>query len=336
MANLFFMIVINSMYVQQSSIYSNRQYTFPQFGSYKTTFSKKLEEVIAKKKVNKEDKTFLSRELNNILDGKLSKRFLGEGVDGQVYKIDDKFVMKTSHSILPEDVKFDSFGKKQFASLKSYYGEPVAKFSDITILKNVSSTGKHVPVGVPDNIAIKSSKEEFITYYEKYYLPRFADLPQKSYNCLAQDLNRLNKMGRGLNNFKFDYFNPNNFVLVCKSLRITDEIFKTFKPNENTTAKMLGMFLKDMNRNCVAVYNKDVVPERKEILKKVILSGMNSNLPLGINGEDKDIWKYTVNNLCRIKTPASNMIKELDLIQKTSLSPKSRVQKTEKYLEEIM
>ena len=93
MANLFFMIVINSMYVQQSSIYSNRQYTFPQFGSYKTTFSKKLEEVIAKKKVNNEDKTFLSRELNNILDGKLSKRFLGEGVDGQVYKIDDKFVM---------------------------------------------------------------------------------------------------------------------------------------------------------------------------------------------------------------------------------------------------
>ena len=63
---------------------------------------------------------------------------------------------------------------------------------------------------------------------------------------------------------------------------------------------------------------------------------MNSNLPLGTNGGDKDIWEYIVNNLCRIKTPASNMIKELDLIQKTCLSPKSRVQKTEKYLEEIM
>ncbi len=336
MANLFFMIVINSMYVQQSNIYSNRQYTSPQFCSYKTTFSKKLEEVIAKKRASNEDKNLLSKELNNMLGDKLDKRFLGEGANGQVYKIDDKFVMKTSHSIEPKDVKFDSLCKGKFASLKSYYGEPVAKFSDISILKNVSSNGEHIPVGVPDSITTKSSKEDCIAYYEKYYLPRFAELPQKSYDGLAQNLNRLNKMGRGLNNFKFDYFNPNNFVLVGKSLRITDEIYTTFKPNENTTAKMLGMFLNDMNRNSVAVYNKEVVPERKNILKKVVLSGMNFNLPLGTNGRDKDVWEYIVNNLCGIKTPANKLIKELDLIQKTSLSSKSRVQKTEKYLEEIM
>lgn len=336
MANLFFMIVKSSMYVQNNNLFSNYKNTSPQFCSYKTSFSKKLDNVLLKKRASKEDKTLLSEKLNNLLNTKLQNRFLGEGANGQVYKIDDEYVLKTLYNSGIENTKFDSLGNDKFSELKNYYGEPVAKFSDVTILKNVSSNGEHIPVGVPDRVSKNGLKEECIAYYEKMYLPRFADLPQKSYNGLAQDLNRLNKMGRGLNNYKFDYLNPNNFVLVGKSLRIIDDVYKTLQPNENTTAKMLGMFLHDMTRNSVAVYNKDVVPERKNILKKVILAGVNSNLPLGTRDRDKEIWNYTLNTLCGIKTPAKNVVDEIDIIQKNCLSPKSRVQKTEKYLDEIL
>ncbi len=113
-------------------------------------------------------------------------KIVGQGFHGVVYKIDDRYVLKVSHKDKPYADMLDKIKELKFSDLKTYYGEPVAKFYDVQILKNVSSKGLHIPAGIPQkDIGLKTEKE-CSEYYEKIYLPLFSSLPQKSFDAVKE------------------------------------------------------------------------------------------------------------------------------------------------------
>lgn len=307
----------------------------PNFEGYKSQFSKRLDQVLIKKRATKEDKQFLISKLFNFITQKMRpNRSVGEGFHGRVYKIDDKYVLKKSIFVNTDTLEFEYITKQKFKALKTYYGEPVAKISGMSILKNVAPNGTHATVGVPTEFTKRNLTDECYAYYNMFSLPQLADVPQKAFDNIAKDFKTLNKMGRGANNYQFDFLNPNNFVISGKSLRITDEIISTLHPNSNSISKMLDVFINNIGFRLPAIYSRKNVGMRRNILDKIILAGMREKLPFGNTDKDMYNWKSAINKLCQYKTPASKVHSDLKTLQKIP-SAKTRVENTRKYLNEL-
>ena len=322
------------MKVSNSNYYNyNKQL---QFTGYKSVFSKKLQLVVAKGEADEYENTFLIGQLQKFLALKMTaKRKIGSGFHGSVYKIDDKYVLKSSNCEPLIDEVLTILPKPKFSALKTYYGEPVAEYNSLEILNNVSSKGKHIPAGVPLSYFNYHSIEQCQKYYENEYLPLFSSLPQRSFDAIAKDCDTLNKMGSQGKNYSFDYINPNNFVLVGKSLRITDSINRLSAANPNKVSDLLQVFLNQVAFNTEAIYSKDALPYRRELLKKIILAGQKYNLPLGESSIGKNIWRDVTDYLCRSKEYYLNIIDTLSKFQEEIPDTKLRLKKTSEYLDGI-
>lgn len=310
----------------------------PSFTSYKTIFSKKLDEVLLSgKQPEYKDEKFLVEKLQEFIKLKMRpEKKIGSGFHGAVYKIDDRYVIKVSKHDKPYADMLNELEKPKFSQLKTYYGEPVAKFYDVEILKNVSTKGKHIPAGIPDHYFKTMTEQECREYYEKKYLPLFSSLPQKSFDAIAKDCNTLNKMGNDEISYSFDYLNPNNFVLVGKTLRITDVINKEYYPKPNTIAQLLYSFVQKTDLDGFAKYSEEGKLPRRELTKKIIIAGIKNDLPIDESAYGQKIWEVTLNDLCKIKEPANKIIKNLKHIQNENITQKEKIEKTENYLKETI
>lgn len=313
------------------------QYNKPiQFQGYKSVFSRKLESVIAEGKKECKGQSFLTDWLKKFVAKKMrADRKIGEGFHGEVYKIDDKYVLKIHKHHRPYADIMDNIPKQKFASLKTYYGEPVATFSDIKILKNVSSNGKHIQAGIPEKFSRTMTEEQCKKYLENVYLPIFSEVPQKSFDAIAKDCDTLNKMGSEYVTYEFDYLNPNNFVLVGKTIRITDVISKGSTENPNTVSDLLYVFIQKSGLDTYVEYSKKAEPFRRELLKKIVLAGMKHNLPLGDNPYGRKVWQVVSTDLCKSEEYHLTIIDKLAKLQKEIPDTKLRLKKTEEYLDEI-
>ena len=162
----------------------------------------------------------------------------------------------------------------------------------------------------------------------------FAKLPQKSFDAIAKDCDLLNKMGKKDHSYSFDYNNPNNFVLVGKTLRITDVISEKTSENPNTMAQLLYSFLQKTDLDGNAVYNARAGFNRQMLLKKIVMAGMKYNLPIENAESDKKIWQVVANDLCKLKKPFSEIIEQLENLQKIP-EAKLRLEKTSEYLNSL-
>ena len=309
------------------------------FKGYTSTFTKELETVLKQGRATFEQENMLVKLLHKFMQTKMShQKLLGEGHYGKVYKIDSKYVLK----VLDKEKNYadilNGLSQKKFKNLKTYYGEPVAEFYDVFVLKNMSPKTVQVSAGVPKKFAKFYSEQECRAYYEKVYLPLFASVPQKSYNAIAKDCAELNKMNDGEYFLNFDYCNPNNFVLSGKSLRITDDIYKTSLPNPNTAAELLEVFLDKMSGFKYApASNKESRPHSREIFKKILVAANKCKLPLGDNIAGSLLeWEVITQNICNFKSSYIDILKNLKWFQAEIPQERKRVIETEKYLNKII
>lgn len=329
------MKLTNISYYNSYQLYQNNKNT-PSFSGYKSKFSKELDNVIKNNTVKTDDIRNLSKLLNKFWNRPETKaRVLGSGTHGTVYKIDDEYVIKVPNSG-SDYFYFEDLPKQKFQGLKTYYGEVIANFTYGKILKNVSQNGSHMQAGIPDKMISAGLRNEDIKdYYLNTYLTRFAKLPQRAYNAIACDFDKLNKMGKGYDNYTFDFKNPNNFVLVGKRIRITDLIGKTTIKNANSTAEMLSILLEKTHINQFAQFEKEAIQPRREIFNKIVLASMKYNLDLGTYPTDKIIWKTIINDLCGIKTSYQEVLSTLLKYQKEVNQASQRLKLTKNYLDSL-
>lgn len=172
---------IYSIHQSNSSQYKTQPKSL-HFKGYTSEFGKELKTVIQRGQANETEQINLVEQLRKILASLTPDKQLGEGAHGIVYKIDDDFCLKVPRGNMPVVDKLLELPSNIFKTLKNYYGNAVAKFNDVTIMKNVSSGGEHIPVGIPENVAIKNIHADNMAYYEMFALPRIADMPQKSFD----------------------------------------------------------------------------------------------------------------------------------------------------------
>ena len=315
---------------------NNIQYN-TNFTGYRTLLGRRLDKVISNGLVTEEDNLFIVREITKLYQKRISDyKNLGEGMQNRVYKIDDKYVFKIP---IDRPVKLGDklvIEKQKYGNLKTYYGETIAKLGNLRILKNVSPKGKAIPAGVPKDLPKEYAKDDIVKYYGEVYLPSFANIPQRSYDMLAQDIKTLgNLVEKKYIHYTFDYFNPNNVVLAGKSLRMTDDVEMTVWNNKNTISDLLNVFLRQMNVGIPATPSEKFLLLRQQIAKKIIKAGMKYNLP--ITGEDKPncVFDYVLKFLCKSKDTTKSIFDNLLNIQKMGLSSKERSIIVDEYLNKI-
>ncbi len=330
--------------IADSRVNSNEKCCLPNFGYTRTKLGKEIDAFIKLRKPSHEQKTDLFCKLVSFVQ-KMQKSIeepLGEGFRGLVYKIDDKYVVKTGKKETSFNGGLMPLERIPYDKLKTYYGKPILKFSnEVQVLKNVSSMGSHFPVGIPYKMPFDSDAQMSL-YWNNKCLPRYAALPQKSFDALAKDFATLNNFQSRLLAFIFDVTNPNNFVITGKnSLRIVDDIDIKRPPRKNTIASLMSPFLESMSLIKSVPNSADNAPLRKRLLKKIILAGEKYELPYVSNElstvslsamYEEKTWGYVCRDFCNY----TDLIKELNLLRITQPDKKVRLQQVEKLLDEML
>ncbi len=306
------------------------------FTGYTSAFGRRLESVMAKNSASEEDKACLVFWIRKFLSTKINpKNKLGEGAHGAVYRIDDKFCMKIPVGKEPQVDGMDDLPNNLFGKLKSYYGGKVAVFSDVEVLKNVSSGGKHTQIGVPDTYRSAHIASENHKFYEKECLPRLAKLPQKSFDVIVADCAALNAMSSKLASYVFDYKNPNNFVIVGKSIRILDDVNVKQAGGRNSLADLFDALINKIYLNHCANFSESGKKYRQEVFKKLVLAAMKTDIPIKPKMQADDLtWYITTQDLCRFDDSNEKIIDKLAKFQNIK-DQKSRLEKAKKYLDKI-
>ena len=264
------------------------------------------------------------------------QKYIGEGTHNTVYKITRQYALripnnyKINVSELPQIMEF---GKNVFSSLKSYFGEAILSLGPIQILRNV---GHHRPAGVPEGIAKKFTKSKIEKYYLNTYLPRFVHIPQSSYDELAADINRLNRITLGPRRFcVFDSLNPNNIVLKRGKLYLVDEIDTLCdRSYSNTTAKLLEVFINRATKDMDAPQVPKKLPLVRKIFKKVVFASSKAGLVHANSKWDFMNWEKSL-KLCKIKEKAENVLKTLENIEYKNTNSKEKDIAVKAYLDDL-
>ncbi len=255
---------------------------------------------------------------------------LGEGFRGIVYKIDDKYVLKVNKYIKNVDTYPRLPGEDIFKELKSYYGKSVLDFNMwVKVMKNVTSRGKHIQAGIPDMKEAYSTLQDKALIWNTQYLPKFAELPQKSYDAVAKDFAALNRVKHNGQFYSFDTKNPNNFVLTGKSLRIVDDIDTTNIPEPNTIAGMLRGFLEKMDLDSKAPVGIENAGYRHSLMKKIILAGEKYELPYMHGDNDLQTWITVCDNDCYYR----DIIDKLQVMRRKFPDKKQRLEMVKEFLD---
>lgn len=322
----------------------------PVFGGYVSAFSKKLDKVITHGICSVDDSFYMQDELNKIIQKRLEKNeILGEGTFAKVLKIDSKYVLRMTKSITKTLEGFTGFGcdNRSYFGLKTYYGDYVAKFGNVQVLRNVSATGKHIPAGVPSELSNSKTSEECRKYYEETYLPLFAKLPQKAFDDVAYDFATLNLYcSDGW--YRFDVFNPSNFVLVGKQIRIVDNLVKNTDDanflraySENgrdcamSTTDLMRVFLMMQEPRVECEFSENALPFRRELFKKIVLAGMKNYLPLS-NDENVFCLEKVAEILCKSNNQTQQIHAKLErFAEDYTKNPKKTLKNVADYIDSI-
>lgn len=301
-------------------------------GYYRSELGRSVDEFLKQKEPSMAIREGLLNGINKFLEDNISKKIVGKGCHGIVYRIDDKYVLKMD--IMGKYHQLNSPKKpalKGLEKLKTYYGETLVYFNRYCrILKNVSSANKSVEAGLPSkyNKLVYSLKQ--YDYWDNEYLPLFANLPQKSFDALAKDFATLNKLGNKRKAYAFDTVNPNNIILVGKnSLRLVDSI-NLSAPNSNSIAGLLNLLVNKMNTLDKAPRSLDTIELRCELIKKIFMAGEKHNLPLIGSASDKPVMYH----VCKEFGDDREILRGLRNIRISTPSKNERMQKVRQFLDE--
>ena len=183
-----------------------------------------------------------------------------------------------------------------------------------------------------------SNIREINAYYEKVYLPTYSKLPQELFDNLAYNFKALNNITSKTNKlnrfYAFDEFNPNNFVLGGKRIKITDKLVPVSIQNRNDLSLMFEALLNKYQPNVLSRFNKNLVEPRIKIFKKCIIACERAELPL-----TKDIkGLHSIKTSCDLvglKTPWSLVNAQFHKFRKTIPKMDVRIAAIQKYLNEI-
>ena len=322
----------------------------PTFEGYISAFSKRFDKVMKNAECSVDDSFYMYNQLNKIIKKRLKNTdVLGEGAFAKVLKIDSKYVLRMNNiqMFCVENFKSDYHSVKKDLGLRTYYGDYLAKFGDIQILRNVSSTGKHIPAGIPSKLLQTGTSEECDKYYDEVYLPKFANLPQKAYDNLANDFDILN-LCYDDDWYRFDIFNPNNFVLVGKQIRIVDNITKesynpnylapyseTLPDNRMSTTDLMRVFLmmRDLKTECS--FNEKTLSLRRELFKKICLAGIKNQLPV-VNDNNIYCFEKVAEVICNANCDSDKIIPKLEKFTNDYCeNPKKTIKDSSLYIDSI-
>lgn len=154
------------------------------------------------------------------------ENILGKGFSNTVYKIpgNNDYVLRVSNAsaINIDDLSDYSLEDVEDKNLDGNYGQCIAKITssdfrkpDIFVLrKQTGITNGNPPSSVIyfENGDLKPGELPYEAYDRKEHYAKslqiLADMPQEAYDNVVYNLSKLGDMG-----YKFDYYNPNNFLL---------------------------------------------------------------------------------------------------------------------------
>ena len=301
-------------------------------GYYRSKLGRCVDEFVQTKEPSLELQKELMTKVRDFIEKNTNKKIIGKGHHGVVFRIDDKYVLKMDlmgkyHQLI-EPRKPVSKG---FEKLKSYYGGAVVSFNRYCkILKNVSCDNEFTEAGLPSKFVKEHLTFNQSEYWNKEYLPKFSNLPQKSFNSLAKDFARLNMISDKNKFFAFDFVNPNNIVLVGKNtLRIVDSVNYSHA-KANTVAGLLNLLVNEMAVGYKAPRTNETLELRCELIKKIFMAGEKYNLPLISMGSDREAFYY----VCREFGDFNKILKDIVSIRKNNPNKDARIQKVREYLDE--
>ena len=320
------------------TLQNNYSYTYPVkkpvFQSASGDFGKAVGDVFQKETISETARNNLIDKLRLAIKEIIKpKNFMGRGFNGTVYQIDKNFAMKIKNYAKPSLETSDLVikkGKNIFKNLKTYYGEEVLQIGDLKILRNL---GKHTPAGVPpEKLKDLKSLEEIYKYYQKEYLPLFAKVPQKSYDAVAEDFARLNKMKYSACEYcTFDSKNPGNILLAGDELKLTDEINSINMSETNSVGKLMELMLyKISSLDSIRSYG-DNTEEAKQILRKILIASEKANLPYDTRERDRVVWDGVFKN-AEINEDVDDFIQNLEIIRGRNPRLSKRIPEVEKYV----
>lgn len=205
------------------------------------------------------------------------------GKRGFVSRLDDDFVVKVPHwfrnatpKCIKENCSKGILRPNKFASVEDYYGHHIMTFDNIAIMKNATAPGTYTRVGRPFEIPYASGG---FRYYTGHYLPTCANLPQESFDRLAKNFKELNQIHSGRYYYEPDTENPNNFLIFNGQFRIVDDLDPIPIEEPNNLSTMVKPLLIKIATEEEAEFMPELVPMRKEILRKSIIAATRNDLP---------------------------------------------------------
>lgn len=245
------------------------------FNGYKTSFSKKFENFMKNETMSAENLSDLQNSLRDVVSRKMTpKYYMGEGRFNKVYRIDDYYVLRLNKDYLPsvrKPMKISQIAQ----NLKTYCGNVIAKFGNVSIVKNAIGNNKDtVSAGIPFELLTASPYKRKLAMIKS--LKTFAKLPQSAYDKVAKDFAELNKQSKGYG-LKFDCYNPNNFIKVGNQIKIVDDISEGFSRHD--CLDMLNVFMKEYK----LPMSENTKKLKRTIFKKCILAASKNNLAIHPN-----------------------------------------------------
>lgn len=304
------------------------------FSSKTTTFTKRFNDILHQgNTADRNELLELLRLFKTVKSNiKNKNKLLGKGYKGNVYEIDSQYALKIP-THFRQGINIPVFIQNSFSSLKSYFGNKIAIMGDYSILKNI---GKHIPIGIPLSMSSKDRVEEANIYYDEVFLPKFANLPQKAFDNIAEDCNTLNNLKDNVQDLKysFDYMNPNNFVIKNNKILILDDIVCDINAS-NTISDLFKAMLCYKEFGVQNSKNKTNLENYRKIYKKIILAGIKKDLPLGYD-KSSFLWKKATEELCCCNASALDVVKTLECYKSKCQDKISLIKLVQRYLNSTM
>lgn len=314
----------NFNYNKQQPISKNKKVSF---SGVQSEFSKELKDYALNNIKDATKETNLIEMFKNLLSKVLNPENLkGSGEFGAVYKIDDEFVLKKAHNAQMEVRSFSLNDNPILDKFKTFYGDYVAKFDDIKILKNATITSEPVCAGVKEGLENNWQK---MSYYRDVYLKKFAQLPQDAFDDVAADFKTASSMRKS-----FDTINPNNFIADGDKIKIVDDMVDPNDKFFNSLAGMVKVFLTSFDRNTKAEYDVMAVGSRRNLLRKIILAGEKNELNFGFTMPEKQELNDAL-ALCDIQVPWRDIQADLCNFRRRYPNIDERLKKVNEYIDEL-
>ena len=245
------------------------------------------------------------------------KYFIGSGNFGNVYQINDDYVLKIEKYYYDNMTrKFNYKKDNPFNDIPYYYGGILATCDNLSVMKNADPKKEAIVAGCP--LWISSNDRE--NYILNKSLPAFANLPQSSYDNYALVLKMLNDMCYRIKYDKQrktpDVNNPNNFIIVDNKIRFVDELATLHNDEQNNLYTICSSFLHQNMNLKNKEQNEDTFKNKREILKKCVLAAEKTELPFSLNNMHELQRIGDILKICGYRTNEKNFMSNLDQIRK--------------------